>query len=131
MILYAVHLSVVLGIGKMCGIPLPDLLMASNANIGNTVGHALPFTPFFQAPYPPFLTPYYPIFTPLCNLARNASFDDSLLIGNAATASSLATSKGWKSRLLPGILVGTLGNAIGTFCGLFLGVQVLKPLSGF
>ena len=35
MILYAVHLAVILGIGKMIGIPLPDLLMASNANIGN------------------------------------------------------------------------------------------------
>ena len=48
-------------------------------------------------------------------------------IGNAATASSLATSKGWKSRLLPGILVGTFGNVIGTFLGLWLGTNILKP----
>ena len=83
-ILYAVHLSVVLGVGRLLRIPWPDLLVASNANVGN-----------------------------------------------AATASSLATSKGWRSRLLPGILVGTLGNAVGTFAGLALGAQVLKPMSGF
>lgn len=84
LVLYAVHLTVILGLGKLWRIPLPDLLIASNANIGN-----------------------------------------------AATASSLATSKGWKSRLLPGILVGTLGNSIGTFAGLWLGTHVFRPLSGF
>jgi uncharacterized membrane protein len=83
-ILYAVHLTVVLGVGRLLRIPWPDLLVASNANVGN-----------------------------------------------AATASSLATSKGWRSRLLPGILVGTLGNAVATFAGLALGTQVLKPLSGY
>jgi uncharacterized membrane protein len=83
-ILYAVHLTVILGIGKSLHIPMPDLLIASNANIGN-----------------------------------------------AATASSLATSKGWRSRLLPGILVGTLGNAVGTFAGLWLGSTLLKKIAGF
>lgn len=83
-ILYAVHLAVVLGVGgKMFKMPMPDLLLASNANIGN-----------------------------------------------AATASSLATAKGWKSRILPAILVGTLGNAFGTFAGLSLGSFVLKGLAG-
>ena len=84
-ILYAVHISVVLGIGgKILKMPMPDLLLASNANIGN-----------------------------------------------AATASSLATAKGWKSRILPAILVGTLGNAFGTFAGLSLGSFVLKGLAGY
>ena len=32
---YVVHLSVILGVGKTLRIPLPDLLLASNANIGN------------------------------------------------------------------------------------------------
>ena len=85
MILYAVHLSVVLGVGsKIFKMPMPDLLLASNANIGN-----------------------------------------------AATASSLATAKGWKSRILPAILVGTLGNAFGTFAGLSIGSFVLKGLAGY
>ena len=84
-ILYAVHLAVVLGVGgKIFKMPMPDLLLASNANIGN-----------------------------------------------AATASSLATAKGWTSRILPAILVGTLGNAFGTFAGLSLGSFVLKGLAGY
>ena len=84
-ILYAVHLSVVLGVGSMIfKMPMPDLLLASNANIGN-----------------------------------------------AATASSLATTKGWKSRILPAILVGTLGNVFGTFAGLSIGSFVLKGLAGY
>lgn len=84
-ILYAVHLSVVLGVGgKILKLPMPDLLLASNANIGN-----------------------------------------------AATASSLATAKGWKSRILPAILVGTLGNAFGTFAGLSLGSFVLRGIAGY
>jgi uncharacterized membrane protein len=84
-ILYAVHLSVVLGVGgKILKLPMPDLLLASNANIGN-----------------------------------------------AATASSLATAKGWKSRILPAILVGTLGNAFGTFAGLSLGSIVLRGIAGY
>jgi uncharacterized membrane protein len=53
-------------------------------------------------------------------LASNAN------IGNAATASSLATSMGWQSRLLPAVLVGNLGNAIGTFAGVALGWNVLR-----
>ena len=86
LILYSIHLLVVLGIGRMLlKIPMPDLLMACNANIGK----------------------------------------------NAATACSLATSKGWKNRLLPGILVGTFGNVIGTFAGLWLGTFVLKRIAGY
>jgi len=79
-VLYAVHLAVILGIGKFF-FPLPEILIASNANIGN-----------------------------------------------AATAAALASAKGWKSRLLPAFLVGTFGNAIGTFCGLILGQAVLQKM---
>ena len=75
LILYAVHLFVIIGVGKnVLHIDMPDILLASNANIGNH-----------------------------------------------ATASSLAVNKGWGQRVLPAVLVGTLGNAIGTFCGVFFG----------
>ena len=72
-ILYAGHLVSILGIGRLLNIPMPDILIASNANIGN-----------------------------------------------AATASALASAKGWQSRLLPALLVGTFGNSIGTFIGLLI-----------
>jgi uncharacterized membrane protein len=81
--LYAVHLGLILALGKFLKIPIPDILIASNANIGN-----------------------------------------------AATASALATGMGWRTRLVPALLVGTFGNAIGTFAGLALGQFVLKRLAG-
>ena len=85
LILYITHLTVIFGIGRnIFKIPMPDILLASNANIGN-----------------------------------------------AATASSLATAKGWKNRILPSILVGTLGNAFGTFMGLSIGSFVLKKMAGY
>ena len=84
-ILYIVHISFIIGVGRnILNIPMPDILLASNANIGN-----------------------------------------------AATASSLATARGWKNRILPSILVGTLGNAFGTFAGLSLGSFCLKKIAGY
>lgn len=82
LVLYAVHLTVILGFGKLFKLDLPEILIASNANIGNS-----------------------------------------------ATAAALASSKGWKSKLLPAFLVGTFGNAIGTFCGLLLGQTFLKKIA--
>lgn len=82
LVLYAVHLAVILGFGKLLKFPLSEILIASNANIGN-----------------------------------------------AATAAALASAKGWKSKLLPAFLVGTFGNAIGTFCGLILGQTFLRKLA--
>jgi uncharacterized membrane protein len=81
-VLYAVHLAIILGFGKLLKFPLSEILIASNANIGN-----------------------------------------------AATAAALASAKGWKSKLLPAFLVGTFGNAIGTFCGLILGQTLLRKIA--
>ena len=69
----------------------------------------------------------------LGHLVMQLSTPDLLLgsnanIGNAATASALAVSMGWRSRLLPAILVGNLGNFIGTFGGLWLSTYVFRPL---
>jgi len=82
LLMYSVHLLVVLGVGgKLLRIPLPDLLVASNANIGNS-----------------------------------------------ATASALAESRKWTSRLRPALLVGTFGNAIATFLGVAIGKYFFRHL---
>jgi uncharacterized membrane protein len=75
-ILYAVHIATILTVGRALRFQMPDLLLASNANIGN-----------------------------------------------AATATALASAKGWRSRLLPSLLVGTFGNAVATFIG--IGISAL------
>lgn len=59
---------------------------------------------------------------PLALIASSAS------IGNPATAASLATSKGWNELILPGILVGQLGNAVATFASTIWGYGVLRWL---
>jgi len=80
-ILYVVHFMTVIGLGKAFKLETPDILLGSNANVGN-----------------------------------------------AATASALAISMDWQSRLLPAILIGNFGSFIGTFGGLWLATSVLKPM---
>jgi len=46
-------------------------------------------------------------------------------IGGITTASAIASAKGWNDLIIPGIMAGTLGNAMGTF----LGVAVWSVLS--
>eukprot|EP00638_Chattonella_subsalsa_P017528 CAMPEP_0117818170 /NCGR_PEP_ID=MMETSP0949-20121206/1094_1 /TAXON_ID=44440 /ORGANISM="Chattonella subsalsa, Strain CCMP2191" /LENGTH=315 /DNA_ID=CAMNT_0005656645 /DNA_START=172 /DNA_END=1119 /DNA_ORIENTATION=- len=81
LILYTVHLGMTLSLGNILGIPLKELLVASNASIGN-----------------------------------------------AATASAMATAKRWDSLFLPSLLVGSAGNSLGTFAGLWLGVEILQRI---
>jgi uncharacterized membrane protein len=81
-VLYTVHFATVFGLGKLFKLDMPDILLGSNANVGN-----------------------------------------------AATASALAISMGWQSRLLPAILIGNLGTFAGTFAGLWLASSVLQPIS--
>mmetsp|Transcript_6977 Transcript_6977/g.7225 ORF Transcript_6977/g.7225 Transcript_6977/m.7225 type:complete len:511 (+) Transcript_6977:196-1728(+) len=82
MLLYTIHVTTLLGVGHLLGMHRIDLLIASNANVGN-----------------------------------------------AATASALASAKKWTSRLLPAMLVGTCGNAIGSLIGLCLGQQFYSRLA--
>ncbi|KAH7292859.1 hypothetical protein KP509_28G001600 [Ceratopteris richardii] len=77
----AVHLALILSIGRFLGFEQKLLLLASNANVGGPT-----------------------------------------------TAAGLATTKGWKSLIVPGILAGIFGVAIATFISLYLGVTVLKFL---
>ena len=74
-VLYLVHLGVMLLVGqKVMGYELPEVLVASNANVGGP-----------------------------------------------ATAGALASGKRWTALIVPGMLIGNFGNAIGTFVGLGLG----------
>ena len=45
-------------------------------------------------------------------------------IGNPATASSLATSKGWHEYVVPALIVGNVGQAVGTGLGLAFGLMM-------
>lgn len=42
-------------------------------------------------------------------------------IGGGSTAMALAIAKNWESLIIPGLLVGTLGNVIGNFFGILMG----------
>jgi uncharacterized membrane protein len=77
----AIHLLIILGVGKLLGFEERLLLLASNANVGGPT-----------------------------------------------TAAGLATAKGWKSLIVPGILAGIFGVAIATFISIFLGIAVLKHM---
>ena len=69
-ILLTVHLVVLLGVGRLFGLTLPELVTASNAAV----------------------------------------------LG-ATTAPALAAARGWNDLVTPGVLVGVLGYALGTFIG--------------
>jgi len=54
-------------------------------------------------------------------LASNAN------IGGPSTVAGMAAAKGWTASIVPGILVSTLGYALGTFVGMGLGQSLLAP----
>ena len=74
------HLAFVLATGRAAGFTRPEILLASNANVGGPT-----------------------------------------------TAAGMATAKGWRSLLVPAILMGILGYATATFASIALGQAVLAP----
>ncbi|GAB2227676.1 hypothetical protein Droror1_Dr00009503 [Drosera rotundifolia] len=55
-------------------------------------------------------------------LASNAN------VGGPTTACGMATTKGWDSLIVPGILVGIFGISIATFLGIGFGLAVLRHM---
>ena len=49
----------------------------------------------------------------------------AVCIGGPSSAAALASAKGWKDLLIPGVLAGSLGYAIGSFIGVSV-VEWLK-----
>ena len=47
-------------------------------------------------------------------------------VAGPTTAAGMAAAKGWKTSLVPSLLVGTFGYAIATFLACALGVTVLQ-----
>jgi uncharacterized membrane protein len=57
-----------------------------------------------------------------CVLASNAN------LGGPSTAAGMAIAKGWTRLIVPAILVGVYGYAVGNYVGLFVGLLVRKLL---
>eukprot|EP01040_Poterioochromonas_malhamensis_P007163 gene7163-7735_t len=115
------------------------LLLLFFGSIGNSVGNItqlitsptiIPLLLFVFSLYSFHLLILFFIGKKLLNLnTSDLLLGSNANIGNAATACTLATSMGWKEKLIPAILVGNLGNILGSFIGIWLGVYFLKPLS--
>lgn len=41
-------------------------------------------------------------------------------VGGVTTASAIASAKGWRDLIIPGIMAGTIGNAVGSFIGVWV-----------
>lgn len=108
----AAHLALILGLGRLAGFSQRDLLLASNANIGGKCyllrGHSLT---------PSVLTRNW--FRVGCAAFQHLL--DCFLCAGPSTVAGMAAAKGWRSSLVPGILTSTLGYAIGTLLGMWLG----------
>ena len=133
----AIHLGLTLGIGHAAGFTRKELLLASNANVGgDTLVAPWNIGTHFQCPGKDELTHFGVTCT--CEVTQVALGDrdsDALLLkgvfcvySGPSTAAGMAAAKGWKSMLVPALLIGTFGYSCATFISLFLGSGVLMKM---
>ena len=99
----AVHLVLILAAGWALGFTRRDVLLASNANVGGE--HRCG-----------------------CMSVRRDPVQRNRLPAGPTTAAGMAAAKGWRTSLVPSLLVGTAGYAIATIIAVFLGVTVLQHM---
>jgi len=51
---------------------------------------------------------------------RSLVIGSTACVGGVTTASAIASAKGWRDLIVPGIMAGTLGGAIGSFLGVWV-----------
>jgi uncharacterized membrane protein len=51
---------------------------------------------------------------------RSLVIGSTACVGGVTTASAIASAKGWRDLIIPGIMAGTLGSAIGSFLGVWI-----------
>jgi len=51
---------------------------------------------------------------------RSIVIGSTACVGGVTTASAIASAKGWRDLIIPGIMAGTLGNALGSFLGVWI-----------
>jgi uncharacterized membrane protein len=59
---------------------------------------------------------------------RAAIIGSTACIGGVTTAAAIASAKGWRDLILPGILVGNLGTALGSYLGVLMWSILQPPL---
>lgn len=51
---------------------------------------------------------------------RSLVIGSTACVGGVTTASAIASAKGWRDLIVPGIMAGTLGSAVGSFLGVWI-----------
>jgi uncharacterized membrane protein len=41
-------------------------------------------------------------------------------VGGITSAAAISSAKGWRDLIIPGVMAGTIGNALGTFLGVLI-----------
>lgn len=110
------HLAGHMELGMM-GIYVFLFVVGATADVWAMLGSALPITAFAL-----ILVTVHMVFT--VTVGGLLRFDlaeliiaSNACIGGSASAGPIAAARGWRDLVTPGILCGSLGNAIGTFIG--------------